>query len=310
MERLLLALKICAGYVLDLLCGDPHWFPHPVRFIGKLISFLEAVLRNITNERAGGILLPVIVVPLVYAIALGLSSLSIFIEIVLIYTIFASRSLAVEAGKVYSALRDNNLDRARENIGFLVSRDTADLDEAGIARAAVETVSENIVDGIIAPLFFLFIGGVPLAMAYKAVNTLDSMVGYKNERYIDFGRASARLDDWCNYIPARATGYFLMPIAALLCGKSVINTIRITRRDRYNHSSPNSGYPEAAAAGALGIRLGGPASYFGTVQEKPYIGDAVKEIEKEDIPASIRLMYAASGAGLVLGVVVYLFILH
>lgn len=294
-------LKIAAGLVLDFIAGDPQGFPHPVRAIGAMITALERVLLKMRRKRIAGVILVLIVISVTWAAALAAVSFSAVFEILLIYMIFAARSLGVEAEKVRRLLAAGKLAEARVQIGFLVSRDTADLDEQSIMRAAVETVAENIVDAVIAPLFYLFIGGAPLAMAYKAANTLDSMVGYSNEKYIHFGWAGARLDDILNYIPARITGFILVPLASLLCGKSARGSLKIVIRDRLNHSSPNAGHGEAAVAGALGIRLGGASSYFGKIVEKPTIGDASREIRGEDIRNSVRLMYAATVVGFVMG---------
>jgi len=295
------AFKITTGFILDLILGDPHRFPHPVRLIGGLILFLEKYLRRKIYERAAGVILLFVVVVTVYYTVSYISVLSWALEVFLIYTIFAVRSLSVEAMKVYDFLEAGDCDSARIQVSYLVSRDTADMERGDIIRAAVETVTENIVDGVIAPLFYLFAGGAPLGMAYKAVNTLDSMAGYKNEKYIKFGWAGARFDDILNYIPARITGFVLIPAAAFFTGGSVRGAWRILLRDRYNHSSPNSGHPESAAAGALGIRLGGPVSYFGVMRNKPFIGDYERDLEPDDIKRSVRLLYAVSFAGMILG---------
>lgn len=278
---------MAAGLLLDFIIGDPPGSPHPVRFIGNGISLLERFLLKIKYKKLAGIILTLTVIVVTYTVTVYISSISSVIEIILIYMIFAVKSLATEAKRVYTLLQANKIDEARVQIGYLVSRDTGCLDELSIIRAAVETVSENIVDGVISPMFYLFIGGVPLAMAYKAASTLDSMVGYKNSTYIDFGWASARLDDVLNYIPARITGFILLPIAAFIYNKDVMNTVRITMRDRYNHSSPNSGHAESAVAGALGCQLGGPGRYFGEIIHKPTIGDKLRDIHRNDILEAI-----------------------
>lgn len=305
---ILAAVKITAGFILDLIIGDPHSFPHPVRLIGRLISFLEKILLKNVYERAAGVILTAAVVLTAYFSVMYISALSWALEVFIIYTVFALRSLSSEAIKIYDYLVTGDNDSARVCVSYLVSRDTENMDRTGIIRAAVETVTENIVDGVTAPMFYLFAGGAPLGMAYKAANTLDSMVGYKNEKYLSFGWASARFDDILNFIPARITGFLLIPIASLFTGGSVTGSYRILLRDRYNHSSPNSGHSESASAGALGIRLGGPASYFGVVQDKPYIGDKVKDLEPEDIKKAVRLLHATSCAGLVLGWIIVLII--
>ncbi|MBN2403078.1 MAG: cobalamin biosynthesis protein CobD [Spirochaetes bacterium] len=296
-----LAVKIAAGYLLDLFFGDPYSFPHPVRYIGKLIGYLESVLRKLGRDKLAGILLTLITVSITFVITYYLSAVSIIIEIIIIYTVFSVRCLADEAGAVYRALENSDIAEARKRVSCLVSRDTAKLDEKAVIRATVETVSENIVDGIISPMFYLFIGGAPLGMAYKAASTLDSMVGYKNAKYIMFGWAGARLDDLLNFIPARLTAFIILPAAAFVCGMSAKNAFRIMLRDRLKHSSPNSAHAESAVAGAIGCRLGGPSEYFGEVIDKPYIGDAAKETGMEDILKSIKLMYVSSVIGLLLG---------
>jgi adenosylcobinamide-phosphate synthase len=301
---MLLAVKITAGFLLDLLLGDPYSFPHPVRFIGKFIGQLETVLRKLKRDKFAGILLTLITVSITYIIMYYLSAVSIIIEIIFIYTIFSTRCLADEARAVYRALEDNDITEARKRVSFLVSRDTAELDMKAIIRATVETVSENIVDGIISPMFYLFIGGAPLGMAYKTASTLDSMVGYRNANYIKFGWASARLDDLLNFIPARITGFVIIPAAAFICGMNAKNAFCMVIRDRRKHSSPNSAHGESAVAGAIGCRLGGPSKYFGELVDKQYIGDQLKEIDKEDILKSVRLMYVSSFIGLLVGCII------
>ena len=298
---MLLTAKILSGFALDFILGDPYRFPHPVRFIGMAIEKLEAILRKLNNERLAGIVLLFVISSSVYIATMYLAGISWAIEIFLIYTIFAARSLSLEGMKIYKLLAADNIDEARKQVSFLVSRDTENMDRREIIRAAVETIAENIVDGVTAPMFYLFTGGAPLAMAYKSVNTLDSMVGYKNDKYIRFGWASARFDDALNFIPARITGFILIPAAAFITGGSLSGSYRVLLRDRYNHSSPNSGHPESASAGALGIRLGGPTSYFGRLHEKPYIGDYTRELEPEDIRRCVKLMYVTSLLGLLLG---------
>lgn len=300
----LLALLI--GFCLDLLLGDPHWAPHPVRAIGALIAGLERLLRSIlprspAGELAGGVAL----VLLTLAIPTGLTVLLLWgcnlvspwlalaAESLLSYQLLATKSLAAESRKVYDALRTGDLDQARYAVSMIVGRDTASLDEAGVARAAVETVAENASDGVIAPLLFLAIGGAPLGMFYKAANTMDSMVGYKNDQYLYFGRAAARFDDILNLIPARVAGV-LMCLGGAAAGYDGKNAWRIFIRDRKNHKSPNSAHTEAACAGALQLRLAGPNYYFGQLVDKPYIGDDQRPIEPLDILRSGRILYAAA----------------
>lgn len=296
---------IIVAFLLDLILGDPRWFPHPVVQIGQLILFLECLFRRIakgkTAELMTGIVLAVIV-PLfaffttlwVIQIAIGFDiRLGWFIAIFFGYTTIAAKSLYQEPLKVASMLVAKNIDGARKELSCLVGRDTGNLDEKEIIRALVETVAENTSDGVIAPLFYLAIGGPPLAMAYKAINTLDSMVGYKNERYLYFGRASARLDDVVNYIPARLSALLLI-MAAFILRKDWKKALKITLRDRKNHHSPNSGHPEAAVAGALGRRLGGLSYYGGVPSNKPFIGDDAGEFQVRDVREAGRLMLTAS----------------
>lgn len=300
------------GFGLDLLLGDPSWLPHPIRAIGALIAALEKVLRKLFPKRQGGELAGgAALVILVLALSGGFTLLVLWLcgqvglwlrflaETVLCYQLLATRSLKGESMKVYQALKAGDLEGARHAVSMIVGRDTQRLDEAGVARAAVETVAENASDGVIAPLLFLAIGGAPLGMAYKAVNTMDSMVGYKNDRYLWFGRCAARLDDLVNFIPARLAG-LLMCLGAGFSGFDGPNALRIFRRDRKNHKSPNSAHTEAAAAGALHIQLGGPNYYFGKLVDKPAIGDADHPVEPLDIVRVNRLMYATAFLALVL----------
>jgi adenosylcobinamide-phosphate synthase len=299
---------VLAAVVLDLILGDPRALPHPVVAIGRLISFLEPRLRrSFTSARAAGWALLITTVGISYgAAALLLSAayalspdLGIAAAIYLSWVSLAARSLHVESAKVAQALERGDLPGARLALSYIVGRETDQLEEPEIVRGAVETVAENTGDGVIAPLFYLMLGGPALAIAYKAVNTLDSMVGYKNERYLDFGRASARFDDLANFLPARLTG-LLMVLAAPLCALSGGNAWRIMRRDSHNHSSPNSGFPESAAAGALEVQLGGANRYFGKIIEKPTIGDAVQPLSLTAYGGVVRLMYC-SEALLVVG---------
>lgn len=296
---------------LDLLLGDPHWMPHPVRWMGRTISSLETLLRRLFpktpgGERGAGIVLA-LALPTLFGggsalILWGLGQvspwLSWVVQLWFTYQLLAARSLQTESMAVYYPLKAHDLEGARRAVSRIVGRDTQALDETGVAKAAVETVAENTCDGVIAPLIFLFLGGLPAGMAYKAVSTLDSMVGYKNDKYRFFGWASARLDDLLNFIPARLSGLLLCLGAALLPGCSGRRAWTIFWRDRRKHASPNSAHTEAACAGALGVQLAGDASYFGKVVHKPTLGDPVHPLEPEDIPRACRLMYA--GAGLLL----------
>ena len=300
------------GFLLDLLLGDPRWLPHPIRAIGTLIAGLEKVLRKIfpknrSGQLAGGVALVILVLVLSGGFTLlvlwlcgkvGLW-LRFLAETILCFQLLATRSLKGESMKVYKALKAGDLEGARYAVSMIVGRDTQCLDEAGVARAAVETVAENASDGVIAPLIFLAIGGAPLGMVYKAVNTMDSMVGYKNDQYLWFGRCAAKLDDVVNFIPARLAG-LLMCLGAGFSGFDAPNALRIFRRDRKNHKSPNSAHTEAAAAGALHIQLGGSNYYFGKLVEKPTIGDADHPVEPLDIVRVNRLMYATAFLALVL----------
>lgn len=294
------------GFLLDLLLGDPYWLPHPVRLIGKGITKTEALLRPAgkmrTNrqELQGGRRLVVIVLLattlFVALLLLGAYALHPFlgllVETIMTYQILAVKCLKVESMKVYHCLKEQGLVAARGAVSMIVGRDTAQLDAEGVTKAAVETVAENTSDGIIAPMLYTAIGGPVLGFFYKAVNTMDSMIGYKNERYLYFGRGAAKLDDVMNYIPARISAYLM--IAAAFCGGKCYDGRRayiIYKRDNRNHASPNSAQTESVCAGALGIQLAGDASYFGKLVHKPYIGDAVRRVEAEDIKRAGRLMY-------------------
>lgn len=304
-------LAWCVAWVLDVLIGDPPRWPHPVRWMGNLITVIQSLVRrHCRSDRAlriGGALLWLAVVGLTWCLSWAVLNVARHIhpwlgwgiEVWLIFTLLAGRCLADSAREVERPLRAGDLVQSREKLSWIVGRDTSQLQPEQINRAVVETVAENTVDGIIAPLFFLLLGGVPLAMAYKAVNTLDSMVGYKHQKYRAIGMVSARLDDIANYIPARLS-WLLIGFAAFLCRDDGARALRIGWRDRYCHSSPNCAWSEASVAGALGIRLGGPNDYFGERVEKPWIGDAVRDIAVDDIPRTIRLMWVASTLALVL----------
>lgn len=299
---------LITALLLDLCLGDPRWLPHPVVGIGRLISALEKVLRRLfRSERLGGLLLLVVVVGVTYLAAAVLLKLAYAVSpylgfaaaTVLSWTCLAARSLQLESKLVADRLTAGDLEGARQYLSRIVGRDTDDLTEPEIWRALVETVAENASDGVIAPLFYLMLGGPALGLAYKAVNTLDSMVGYKNERYLLFGQASARFDDLANWLPARLTGLLMVAVAPLV-GLSAKDALRVMLRDGRNHSSPNSGVPEAAAAGALGVRLGGTNRYFGKPVEKPTIGDPQRNLSAESYRGVIRLMYGATALMLLL----------
>lgn len=280
--------KLTIGYILDLLFGDPVWLYHPVRVIGKMIRIGERCLRKIFPKTSGGQLAAgtvlAVSVPLFsFLIARGIlfglgqihPALAFIVETFWCYQILAGKCLKTEAMKVAAALNKHNLPLARKRISWLVGRDTRRLSPRDIIRAAVETVAENTTDGVIAPMIFMAIGGAPLGFAYKAVNTLDSMVGYRNEKYILFGRASAKLDDLWNFIPARISG-ILMIVSAFLCGYDGKGAVRVFHLDRNKHLSPNSAQTESVCAGALGICLGGTHQYFGKPVVKPTIGEPIK----------------------------------
>lgn len=300
-----------AGFVLDLLIGDPHFIPHPVRFIGSLISFLDKRLNcdakyNISEKKLNlikykrGMLLvftvifatftmSVIIIVAAYSINLYAG---IIVEVVMTWQILATKCLRVESMRVYDALRTDGVDAGRKAVSMIVGRDTSVLDAAGVTRAAVETIAENTSDGVIAPMLYTAIGGPVLGFVYKAVNTMDSMLGYKNDKYMYFGRFAARLDDVVNFIPARISAY-LMIVAAFIGGRQFDgrNAYRIFKRDRFNHASPNSAQTESVCVGALRVQLAGDAVYFGKLVKKKYIGDRLREIEYEDIKRANRLMY-------------------
>jgi adenosylcobinamide-phosphate synthase len=296
------SLVIFLALLLDFVIGDPSWLPHPVVAIGRLIHILDRILRcNWLNERLAGVLLLFMVVfcsagatwILLKALTTLLPAVGWIAAIIVSSTCLAARSLHKESERVASALLAGDLPAARRYLGYIVGRDTDLLEEPEIWRAVVETVAENTSDGIIAPLFWLTIGGPVAAMAYKAVSTLDSMVGYRNPRYIHMGWASARMDDLLNYIPARISAVLLIT-AAPLAGYSASAAARITLRDRLKHPSPNSGHPEAAAAGALGVRLGGAAGYSGVSSWKAYIGDQLESLDERAYRGMIKLMYIST----------------
>ena len=298
---------VFAGFGVDCLLGDPIWFlPHPVILIGKLISFSEKKLRKLfpgtcRGELAAGAVMAA-AVPLISAgVSFGILWLCFRIHYLLYFAvctmmcwqIFAARCLQQEAAKVVKCLEKEGLSAARTQVGMLVGRDTDQLTEAQVLRATVETVAENTSDGVIAPMFWMFLAGPVGGFFYKAINTMDSMVGYKNEKYLYFGRCAAKLDDAVNYIPARLSALGMILSAGIL-GYDRKNAARIWKRDRRKHASPNSAQTESACAGALHIRLGGPASYFGVIHDKPTLGDPDREIERADVAASCRLMYGTS----------------
>lgn len=295
-----------SGFLLDLLLGDPYWLPHPIRLIGSLISGLEKKLRNgkaernSRNELKDGALLVFSVLTITVCVTAILifaayhihPYLGVLTETIMTYQILATKCLKVESMKVCHCLQTEGLEAARKAVSMIVGRDTSVLDEEGVAKAAIETVAENTSDGVIAPMLYTALGGPIAGFFYKAVNTMDSMVGYKNEKYLYFGRAAARLDDLVNYIPSRISAW-LMICAAFIGGKSYSGrqAYKIYKRDNRKHASPNSAQTESVCAGALGIRLAGDACYFGKTVKKPFIGDACRSVEYEDIKRVNKLMY-------------------
>lgn len=297
---------ILLGFILDLLWGDPQWIPHPVVLIGRLISALERLLRRMfpateSGERlAGGVLwvltctvstaLPLLLLRLCGGVSFWLRLAA---ESAMCWLILAAKSLKTESMRVYDALESGDIAASRQAVSMIVGRDTAELDDAAVTRAAVETVAENTSDGVIAPLFYLALGGAPLGFLYKAVNTMDSMLGYVEKPYKDIGLVPAKMDDLFNLIPARLSALLMLAAGALL-GMDVKNGWRIFRRDRYSHASPNSAQTESVCAGLLGLRLAGDASYHGQLHKKPFIGDPLRPIEHRDIPRACRLMYGTA----------------
>ena len=298
--------SVLCGFIIDFFIGDPAFLPHPVMLIGKLISLFEKLLRRIFpetkgGERAGGIILAILV-PLITA---GVTFAALYLcyrinkwvyfglSCIMCWQIFAARCLQKEAEKVVKALKKDGIDAGRKQVSMLVGRDTENLTEEQVIKATVETVAENTTDGVISPLIFMMLFGAVGGFFYKSINTMDSMVGYKNDRYVYFGTAAARLDDAANFISARLAAIFMI-ISAFLLGFDGKGAARIWKRDRYKHASPNSAQTESVCAGALGIRLGGSASYFGKVHEKPTIGDSKRSIEPQDAKKACSLMYMTS----------------
>ncbi len=309
---------LLGGCALDWLFGDPRWLPHPVRLMGRMIAWLEGLLRPRFSgrERTAGLLLAVLmcgfwtVVPGLLLAALGGFALHLpgragacFLlaaESLMCYQLLAAKDLCAESMKVCRSMEKGDVEQARRDVSMIVGRDTAPLDGSGILRAAVETVAENASDGVIAPMLCIALLGPVGGYLYKAVNTMDSMVGYKNDRYRELGRVAAKLDDLVNLIPSRLTGLLFCACAALLPGFDGRGAFKVFCRDRFNHASPNSAQSEAACAGALGLRLAGDAWYFGTLCSKPYIGDDRRAIEAADVRRINRLMFGAQLLFLVL----------
>ena len=315
---MLIFWAVLGGFLLDALFGDPAWLTHPVVLMGRCISALEKHLRTALpktprGELAGGAAVAA-VLPLGTLAVTGLAcwaaarlhpALGLALQMLWCGQALAAKGLAQESRNVYKELAKGDLPAARRAVARIVGRDTQNLTAAGVTRAAVETVAENASDGVIAPLLYMLLGGAPLALTYKAINTMDSMLGYKNEKYLYFGRCAAKLDDAANWLPSRLAA-LLWGAAAALTGSSARGAWRIWRRDRRRHASPNSAQTESACAGALGVQLAGPAYYFGEYYDKPTIGDPLREIEPRDILRANRMMYAESLLALVLGLAVRL----
>ena len=311
---MLISLYACMfGFVLDLIIGDPYWRFHPIRIIGNLITTMEKFFRNIFHNSDRGKLMAGLCMTIVvsmlsmtvpYILLVAAKSvnflLAFFLESIMFAFIFSTKSLKVETMKIYQLLKDSNLKESRQAVSMIVGRDTEKLDKKDIVKAVVETISENTTDGVIAPLFFGVIGGAPLAFLYKAVNTMDSMVGYKNKKYILFGRYSAKLDDVLNYLPARIAARMMILSTYVLKGFDSKQATIIYKRDKYKHASPNSAHTEAVCAGALRIQLAGDAYYFGVKHKKEYIGDSLESITPEHIIMANKLMYVTSVISLIL----------
>ncbi|MGI5921230.1 MAG: adenosylcobinamide-phosphate synthase CbiB [Syntrophomonadaceae bacterium] len=309
---LLSMVALIIGFVLDLCLGDPHWMPHPIRLMGKMIAGGETLMRRLLpptekGEFIGGAVLAISVMSVStavpYLILWGAEQVHILlrvaVESVMCYQILAVKALKTESMKVYGQLVQNDLSGARQMVSMIVGRDVENLNQEQITKAAVETVAENTTDGTVAPLLYIAIGGVPLGFLYKSINTMDSMLGYKNERYLHFGKFAARLDDIVNYIPARIAA-LLMIFASFWLRLNYQNAYHIFKRDRYNHASPNSAQTESVCAGALGVQLAGDAYYFGQLYPKKTIGDPLRPIAYEDICRSNRLLYGTAYLTLIL----------
>ncbi|NOW22886.1 adenosylcobinamide-phosphate synthase [Clostridium butyricum] len=298
---------------MDLLIGDPNNPFHPVRGIGLLASKLETIFRKLLKNslKIAGLIVWIITIILTFAITYGIifvcmkinKYLGIIVQGIIIYFCISAKGLVVEGYKVIKYLNEGNIEKSRKQLSYIVGRDTESLDSKGITRAVIETIAENMSDGVIAPILFAGIFGAAGSMAYKAVNTMDSMFGYKNEKYIKFGYFPAKLDDLFNYIPARVTGILII-ISSFFLKRDYKNSFKIYKRDRYNHTSPNSAHPEAAMAGALDIQLGGANYYFGKIVEKPVIGDKIKEIEINDVKKTAEILYLSAVMGFILMVII------
>ena len=307
-------MDILLGFILDTIIGDPYKLPHPIRWIGSFISILEKLCRKIAKSNTMLMILGAILVFIVVFVSGGITLLVLklasfnkyaylIVSSVICYYMLAGKSLKTESMKVYKAFENNDTEGARKAVSMIVGRDTQSLTKEGIIKAAVETVAENSSDGVVAPLIYMLIFGPVGGVVYKAVNTMDSMIGYVEEKYFYIGKFAAKLDDVLNYIPARISG-ILVIISAFILRYDYKNAFRIFKRDRRKHASPNSAQTESAMAGALGVQLAGDATYFGVVHKKPYIGDKKREIENEDIKRANDIMYTMTIICLVVGLVI------
>ena len=314
------SIALVAGFIFDLLFGDPTWLYHPVCLIGKLIEVLEKFIRTIfpkndKGELFGGFIEVLVVcictlcIPgvIIYALYCYVPWAGLIVESFLCYQLLATRSLKSESMKVYDRLKCGTIEEARHAVSMIVGRDTQGLTEEGVTKATVETIAENTSDGVIAPMIYMAIGGIPLMFLYKGINTMDSMLGYKNEKYLFFGRCAAKLDDAANYLPSRIAGW-LMVAASFLCKADGRNAAYIYLRDRRNHASPNSAQTEAVMAGALDLCLAGNAYYFGKLYEKPTIGDDNRPIEPEDIRRANSILYMTALLGVIFCIILRLII--
>ena len=314
-----IAIIIFAGFIADCIFGDPVYRFHPVRIMGNIISAGDKLLRKENQNNAAKFILGTFLSLFLVAVVYGFYFTVLFflykihlivgivVEICFCYQIIAAKALKHESMKVYYALEQNDIPQARLWLSWIVGRDTENLNEEQISKAAVETVAENLSDGVIAPMIYIFIGGAPLGFAYKAVNTLDSMIGYNNEKYAYFGKFAARLDDTANFLPSRISA-LLMILGAVICKLNVKQAWEIFRRDRYKHKSPNSAQTESVCAGALGVSLSGDNYYRGVLVQKPAIGDALRPVVKDDIKLANKLMYATAWLGLFIGIIIRIII--
>ena len=306
-------IQIILGFLLDLIVGDPQNPIHPIRIIGSLCKTVEKFFRSILKRylKVAGLLTWILVVFIVFIFNYLLlkvtyrinPSVTMILGSVMIYFCISTKALKIEGLKVVKYVIKDDIEGARKQLSYIVGRDTKNLDKESILKAVVETVAENMSDGVIAPLFYAGIGGAPLAFLYKAVNTMDSMFGYKNDKYIEFGYFPAKLDDVFNYIPARLSGYFIVVVSFIL-GLDYKNSFKIYKRDKNNHSSPNSAHPEAAVAGALNVQLGGPNYYFGKLVEKQTIGDDREKIDSNKVNNTNNILYCSAVLGCIMALII------